>query len=110
MMKWIITYYSSKVFLSIERMPTKLRARYLALTDTMIERGPLLGMPHTRALGEGLFELRVKAQEGIARVFYCVQVKQEIVVLHSFVKKTQQTPDKELKLAKKRLQEVKKNG
>jgi len=109
-MKWTITYYSDRVFRSIKQMSTKLRARYLALTDTMIESGPHLGMPHTRALGEGLFELRVKAKEGIARIFYCVQVKREIVMLHSFVKKTQQTPDKELKLAKKRLQEVKKNG
>jgi phage-related protein len=32
--------------------------------------GPDLGMPHTRAMGEGLFELRLKAEEGIARVFY----------------------------------------
>ena len=74
----------------------------------MIERGPHLGMPHTKALGDGLFELRVKTKEGIVRVFYCVQLKQEIVMLHSFIKKTQQTPDKELKLAINQLQEVKK--
>ena len=33
--------------------------------------GPDLGMPHTRAMGDGLFELRLKAAEGIARVFFC---------------------------------------
>ena len=36
--------------------------------------GPDLGMPHTRAMGGGLFELRLKAKEGIARVFYCTLV------------------------------------
>ncbi len=109
-MAWTITYYSNRVFQSISKLPLKMRTRYLALTDAMIHRGPHLGMPHTRAMGEGLFELRIKAKEGIARIFYCVQIKHEIVMLHSFIKKTQKTPDKELKTALKRLQEVKKHG
>src|SRR3990167_5835817 len=105
-MAWIITYYSDKVFQSILDLPTKMRSRYAALADTMIERGPDLGMPHTRAMGGSLFEMRIKAKEGIARVFYCVQIGQEIVMLHSFIKKTQETPHKELETAKKRLREI----
>ena len=76
----------------------------------MIEYGPNLGMPHTEALGAGLFELRLKGKEGIARVFYCTILKMEILMLHAFVKKTQKTPVKELKLARERLKEVKKNA
>jgi phage-related protein len=72
----------------------------------MIEFGPNLGMPHTRAMGEGLFELRVKGQEGIAKVFYCTVVQQRMVMLHAFIKKSQQTPKRELETAKRRLQEV----
>jgi phage-related protein len=67
-------------------------------------------MPHTRAMGDGLFELRIKAAEGIAWVFYCTVINREIVVLHVFVKKTQATPKRELGVAQKRLKEVKKNG
>ena len=44
--------------------------------------------------------------EGIGRVFYCTQVGKVIVVLHSFVKKTQETPDAELRLARQRLKDV----
>jgi phage-related protein len=66
-------------------------------------------MPHSRSLGQGLFELRCKGKEGIGRAFYCTMVGREIVVLHSFIKKTQDTPDKELALARKRLKEVR-NG
>jgi phage-related protein len=44
--------------------------------------GPDLGMPHTRALGEGLLELRLKAAEGIARVFFCTVTGRKIVILH----------------------------
>jgi phage-related protein len=58
-------------------------------------------------MGAGLFELRAKGKEGIGRVFYCTQVGQTIVVLHSFVKKTQKTPDNELLIATRRLKEVK---
>ena len=108
-MKWHITYLNESVFKAIKNMPMRLKARYVALADRMIENGPDLGMPHTRAMGDGLFEIRVKADGDIARVFYCTQVKREIVVLHAFVKKTQQTPKKELDLARKRLKEIK-NG
>ena len=69
--------------------------------------GPDLGMPHTRAMGGGLFELRIKAAEGIARVFYCPVVDRRIVVLHSFVKKTDKTPPKELEIARRRMKDVK---
>jgi phage-related protein len=58
-------------------------------------------------MGSGLFELRPKGPEGIGRVFYCTQVGQMIVVLHSFVKKTQKTPNNELDIATRRLKEVK---
>lgn len=54
----------------------------------------------------GLFELRLKAAEGIARVFYCTVVDRRIVVLHQFVKKTQQTPRRELAVARRRMKDV----
>ena len=91
-------------------LPKNIKARFVALTDHMIQVGPDLGMPHTKAMGDGLFELRLKAEEGIARVFYCTFINHEIVMLHVFVKKTQATPAKELSIAKKRLKEVIKNG
>ena len=102
-----ITYYSRNVFDEIERLPKLLRARYLALANRMSEQGPDLGMPHTKALGDGLFELRVKGVEGIARVFYCTLIDHEIVMPHSFIKKTQAIPKRDLTIARKRLKEVK---
>ena len=58
-------------------------------------------------MGNGLFELRLKGAEGIARVFYCAVVERRIVMLHSFVKKTQKTPLRELEVAASRLKEIK---
>lgn len=58
-------------------------------------------------MGGGLFEMRLKGAEGIARVFYCSIVDRKVVMLHCFVKKSQQTPPNELEVARKRLLEVK---
>ena len=69
--------------------------------------GPDLGMPHTRAMHDGLFELRLKAAEGIVRVFYCTLIGKRIVVLHQFTKKTSRTPRRELEKARRRMKEVK---
>ena len=57
-------------------------------------------------LPSGLFELRLKAGEGIARVFYCCLSGQQIVILHHFIKKSQKTPPQHLETARKRQQEL----
>ena len=88
-------------------MPAGFLGRYLRYTDRMEIYGPDLGMPHTRAMGEGLFELRLKSGEGIARVFYCTLIGKKIVILHQFIKKTEKTPLKELEKARRRMKEVK---
>lgn len=68
--------------------------------------GPNLGMPHTRSMGDGLFELRLKAAEGIARVFFCAVVGRQIAMLHQFVKKREKTPKRELQIAWNRMKEI----
>ena len=106
-MAYSIIYFSQEVQEDIMNLPVTLQARYIGLTDRMIEYGPNLGLPHTDAFGGGLFELRLKGAEGIARVFFCTMIEQKIVMLLSFIKKTQKTPEKELKLAKQRMKELK---
>jgi phage-related protein len=68
--------------------------------------GPHLGMPFTRPMGDGLFEIRAKGKEGIGRAFFCTTVGSTIMILHAFIKKTQKTPHRDLELARRRLQEV----
>nr|WP_293370243.1 type II toxin-antitoxin system RelE/ParE family toxin [Nevskia sp.] len=90
----------------IESWPVDVLADYARIVELLIEYGPALRMPHSKAMGGGLFELRPKGRSGIGRAFYCFVVERRVVVLHAFVKKTQATPDRELKLARKRLKEV----
>ena len=104
---WTIEYYSVQVEQEILDLPAGLLARYFRLTELLLDFGANLGMPHTRPMGDSLFELRVKGKEGIARVFYCTLIGRRIVMLHSFIKKTEKTPQRELKIAQQRLREVK---
>ncbi len=106
-MTWTITYNDDSLQDEILAMPSGFLGRYLRYTDRMEVYGPDLGMPHTRAMGEGLFELRLKAAEGIARVFYCTMVGRKIVMLHQFIKKSDKTPPRELAIAQRRMKEFK---
>ena len=75
------------------------------------EFGPeALGMPHVAAMGQGLFEIRAKGKEGIARAFFCYMAGKQVIILHEFIKKTQKTPQREIDIARRRMREVKENG
>ena len=104
-MSWQIELYEG-VEAQILAMPPKIQARVIHLLELMEKHGAHLGSPHTEPMGEGLFELRGKALEGIGRAFFCYQKGQHIIVLHTMVKKSQKTPKKDLKIARKRMQEV----
>ena len=105
-MEWTIEYFSDDVQDAILEFPAGVQARYIHLTERMIAFGPDLGMPHTRSLGTGLFELRMKSKEGIGRVSFCIRSGRRILMLHGFIKKSQKTPANELKIARKRKAEA----
>ena len=106
-MKWTITYYSEKIRSKIEKWPVGIRAYYARTTEKMQIYGPNLGMPFTRSMGQGLFEIRAKSKEGAGRAFFCTIVGNKIVILHEFIKKSNKTPKKEMDIARQRLKEVK---
>lgn len=107
-MTWEIDFYNG-VQEDILAMPPKIQARMLRLLDMIEEHGANLGAPHTEPMGDGLFEIRAKAKEGIGRSLFCYMKGEKVCVLTAFVKKSQKTPKKELDLAKDRMKEVKGN-
>lgn len=106
-MPYTIEYYSEAVQADVMGLPATLAARYVVLSRRMVVSGPHLGEPHTKALGDGLLEIRLKGAEGIARVMFCTLVGRRIVVLHCFVKKTDKVPAADMTLSRKRLKEIK---
>lgn len=101
-----IEYFHNRVQSEIESWPDGILADYARLIELLMEFGPNVKMPHSRAMGKGLFELRPKGREGIGRALYCFVIGRKIVILHAFIKKTPATPESELKIARKRIKEV----
>ncbi len=104
--KWKIEYYSDRVEREILALRAGQLGRLVRYADLMEAIGPHLGMPTPRARGAGPFELRITPSKGEARIFYCTVVDERIVILHSFRKKTQKTPNRELATARRRKEEV----
>lgn len=65
-----------------------------------------IGRPLVGSLGSGLWEVRSRLDDRIARVIFCVD-NDAIVLLHGFIKKTQKVPKHELDLAMKRMKQLK---
>jgi phage-related protein len=105
-MPYSIEYFNERVIAEIEGWPGGLLADYARLVELLMEFGPDLRMPRSRALGDALFELRPRGREGIGQTLYCYVGGERVVVLHAFVKKTRATLERHLRLARCRMREV----
>jgi len=104
--KYAIEYFHPRVQAEIESWPDGILADYARMVELLMEFGPNLRMSHSRAMGGGLFELRPRGKEGIGRAFYGFVVNRRVVILHAFVKQTQDTREQELRIARKRMKEI----
>mgnify|MGYP001582826837 CR=1 FL=1 len=105
-MNYSIAFFNSTVESEILEWPHGVQASFAKIAQRMVEYGPNLGLPYTRAMGDGLFEIRARGAEGIGRAFFCTLAGQRIVILHGFIKKTEKTPMRELTVARQRQSEV----
>ncbi len=79
----------------------KMRAKLAGILKILQDTGPLLREPYSKALGDGIFEVRGKVGSNITRVLYFFYYDGKIVLTNGFVKKTSKTPKREIVLAKK---------
>jgi phage-related protein len=104
---FVVDYFDPSVFQTIKDWPADIYADYVRLSEMVALHGPNLRMPYSRAMGDSLFELRARGASGHGRALYCFCFGQRVVILHAFRKKTRQTADHDLALARKRLKEIK---
>lgn len=91
-------------FLSLD---TSLKAKFLHISELIENFGPFrIGLPHIRHLEDKLWEIRMRGEKGIARSLFITYAGKRLIILHTFIKKTQQTPKKVLDKAKRKLKEV----
>lgn len=70
-MAFEINYFHERVYAEVQSWPVDVLADYARLVELLTEHGPSLRLPHSRAFGDGLFELRPRGRSGIGRAFYC---------------------------------------
>ena len=78
----------------------KMRTKVLFILDILADNGYELREPYSKHLEDGIFELRAKVGSDISRVLYFFYVGSRIVLTNGFIKKTQKTPEQQIKLAK----------
>ena len=106
MMNWTVETVSA-VDAEMEALPVALRARLIRLLETVENVGlEALHAPHVKHLEGKLWELRVRAEGGIARGIYVTATGRRVVVLHVFAKKSRKTPRHALATARQRMKQV----
>lgn len=100
-----IVFCSRRAMEELEELPVGIRASCKQLLLRVQAHGPRLPAPYARRLAAGIWELRGGGREGIGRVMYAAVSGNAVLILRTFVKKTQKTPPHELKLARRRLKE-----
>lgn len=108
MKAWQIEFVNPRAEEEVLTLSSDLKARFLHVTELLQEFGPHeMGLPHIRPLGHKLWEIRLKGKNTIARSIYILAFKQRIIILHTFIKKTQKTPERAIKIAESRVKEIK---
>jgi len=105
--EWTVDILNQAVELELLALPKDMQARFLRVAELLEAFGPhQVGMPHTRPLGDKLWEMRFNGKAGIGRAIYTASAGKRLLVLHAFVKKTRRTPPHAIELALTRLKEM----
>lgn len=107
-MRWRVEFVNEAAESEVDALPVDIRARFARVKELIESQGlERIGEPHVKHLEGKLWEMRMKGKDGIARSLYVTARGKCVVVLRSFVKKTQKTPRREIKLALDRAKELK---
>jgi len=104
---WIVETLDTAVDAELQALPNDQRAKFVWISRLIQEHGlERIREPYVKHLEKGLWEIRMKGRDGISRALYVIEKPKRVVVVRVFVKKTQKTPRKEIKLALKRAEEI----
>ena len=107
-MPWQVEFLNEAAQAEVDALPVDIRARFARVKELIESHGlERVGEPHVKHLEAKLWEMRMKGKDGIARSLYVTAKGKRMVVLRSFIKKTQRTPRRELVLALDRAKELK---
>ena len=104
---WTVETLNETVDAEIEALPDDMYAHFIRLSGMIAARGlPAMRMPHVRHIEGPLWEMRLRGRDGISRAIYVSAQRRRVVVVRVFIKKTEETPRREIRLALQRAREV----
>ena len=105
--KWDVEPVNLIAEQEITELPHDLQAQFLPISDLLIAFEPQnIREPHIKHIKGKMWEMRLKGKDCIGRSIYLLSREKKIVILHSFIKKTQKTPRKALQIAEQRMKEA----
>ncbi len=107
-MTWVVELLDDRVQDELEELPVDMKARFRRIVELIQTYGlERVREPHVKHLAGRLWEMRMKGRDGISRAIYVTARGSRVVVVRVFVKKTQNTPQREIEIALARAREVK---
>ena len=111
MKSWEIEYYTKQSGRSpieefIDGLPINAKARVFKTFELVEEFGLDIGEPHVKYIKQGLWELRIRTQEGALRFLFTIKRRRAIILLHGFYKKTNKIRMRDLRSAEIRMNEL----
>mgnify|MGYP006268763231 CR=1 FL=1 len=107
-MNWTVEYYkddkgNEPVADFFDSLPLGTQTKVFRLIDLLGDYGVLLKEPYTKQIKDKIREIRIRDNRGAVRVLYFTFTGKRFILLHGFVKKSEKTPQKEIEIAEKRM-------
>src|SRR5262249_2287556 len=108
MLIWRVEFFNAVAKAGLDQVPLDIRAKFARILEFIQAKGlEEVREPYVKHLEDKLWEMRMSGRDGIARSIYVAASGKRIVILHTFVKKTDRTPSSALAIARARAKEVK---
>jgi len=112
---WTVEFYKDKegqepVMDFLNSLFPSARAKAVKLFKLLVEYGVLLKEPYTKQIKGKIRELRIKDSQGAIRILYFTYTGRRFILLHGFIKKTDKTPEREIEIAEKRMNDFIQRG
>ncbi len=96
-----IKFFDESIKQFVKELEMETSAKVFRMLELLERFGNHLGLPHSKHIGGGLLELRVRGKQDI-RIIYVFR-KSAAILLHGFTKKSRKIPSKEIETAKHKL-------
>lgn len=105
---WTVTFVSDVAETEVEELSDEMRASFIRIVELIQSSGlERMREPYVKHIEGKIWEMRLKGRDGIARSHYLAATGRRVMVLRTFVKKTEKTPRREIEIALARAKEVK---